>query len=794
MKKLLALVLALVMTMSLVTISNAAYSDAADIDYTEAVEVMSAIGVLEGSDGKFDPDGILTREQAAKIIAYMILGKTAADSLSTTSAPFADVAADRWSAGAIAYCATEGIIAGVGNGNFDPTGKLTGYAFGKMCLVALGYDAKQEGLVGTDWMISTAKLIINAGLDKKLGDVALVNQMSRQEAAQMAFNTEKATMVQYTNGTNITTSDGTKVTVNAVRSFVPQGANDYSTGLTTGDGTMQFCEQYCTKLKMSKDSATEDFSRPSTVWVYKNKTVGAYADAATLVYTKAYDKGTSADLKAVKADIKGWTTAIAAIDTAEEICDLTGNGRVVELFVEDNVIYDYVVIDYYLATVKKATATKLTFTCIAAVNAVESTDDNWDLVSSFKTGDKLVVAVDGTNDIIEAYAPTVVASGKYTKKTGSTYTVGGEGYKVSANGAFGGTLDTYYSLLLDKYGYIMAINDEEVAKNYAYVLDYSANVNKGNYDFALQLLKADGTKTWLDVTKLGSDVVADGEVTTGALAAAKGNFVAYDEDGVCTVYVEDTGTICWKDDVTAITKGNSALTGLAGKVASSETVFLVKQADKSYKAYTGIKNVPSMTVTGDKTLVNGAAVVMVVIDANTTTGAQDQIFIFKDENSAEFNVSGVGKVYTYKAIVNGEETTIDVANSVFAGTAVKGLYVDSGYTKNVVTSTTGAVTSSSAGEYYYVDVTTDGLADITLKNGVLTLDATADKVFVMADEYNAWYINNTGDNVETLALAKAGTFGGTNAYPAMVAGDYAIVVFDDDGYVTDLYFFDNVVA
>ena len=64
MKKLLALVLALVMSMSLVTISNAAYSDAADIDYKEAVDVMSAVGVLEGSDNKFEPKAELTREQA----------------------------------------------------------------------------------------------------------------------------------------------------------------------------------------------------------------------------------------------------------------------------------------------------------------------------------------------------------------------------------------------------------------------------------------------------------------------------------------------------------------------------------------------------------------------------------------------------------------------------------------------------------------------------------------------------------------------------------------------------------
>ena len=96
------MVLALVMSMSLVTISNAAYSDAADIDYKEAVDVMSAVGVLEGSDGKFDPKAELTREQAAKIIAYLDLGKDVAEALPAVKV-FNDVEASRWSAKFIAY-------------------------------------------------------------------------------------------------------------------------------------------------------------------------------------------------------------------------------------------------------------------------------------------------------------------------------------------------------------------------------------------------------------------------------------------------------------------------------------------------------------------------------------------------------------------------------------------------------------------------------------------------------------------------------------------------------------------
>ena len=97
MKKLLALVLALVMSMSLVTISNAAFKDADKIDYKEAVDVMNAVGVFIGDEkGNFNAKENLTREQAAKIIAYLELGSKAADAL-PGGATFTDVASTRWS-------------------------------------------------------------------------------------------------------------------------------------------------------------------------------------------------------------------------------------------------------------------------------------------------------------------------------------------------------------------------------------------------------------------------------------------------------------------------------------------------------------------------------------------------------------------------------------------------------------------------------------------------------------------------------------------------------------------------
>ena len=153
MKKFLSLVLALVMTMSLVTVSAGAkdFTDNSKINYKEAVDVMSAAKVIDGyTDGSFNPTNTLTRGAAAKIICNLILGPTTAEALVADAAPYSDVPTTNTFAGYIAYCAKEGIISGYADGTFKPAATLTGYAFMKMLLGALGYDATAEGYIGNN--------------------------------------------------------------------------------------------------------------------------------------------------------------------------------------------------------------------------------------------------------------------------------------------------------------------------------------------------------------------------------------------------------------------------------------------------------------------------------------------------------------------------------------------------------------------------------------------------------------------------------------------------------------------
>ena len=191
MKKLFALALAVIMVLSLVCVAGAAdFADAGKIDIMnkEAVTVLSEMGIIAGfEDGSFKPDDTLTRAQAAKIICYMLLGKDAAEALTAADGKFADVPASHWSNKYVTYCADKGIVAGTGANKFNPNGKLTGYAFGKMLLCgAAGFDAAKEGLTGADWDVNTRKLLKDNGL--LVGTEVASGELNRQNACHLALN------------------------------------------------------------------------------------------------------------------------------------------------------------------------------------------------------------------------------------------------------------------------------------------------------------------------------------------------------------------------------------------------------------------------------------------------------------------------------------------------------------------------------------------------------------------------------------------------------------------------------
>ena len=296
------------MTMSLVTISAGAkdFTDNDSITYDEAVAVVSEVGIVDGyADGKFNPTNTLTRQAAAKIICNLILGPTTASELHADTAPYKDVPANGEFAGYIAYCAKRGIISGYADGTFRPGGTLTGYAFMKMLLGALGYDATLEGYVGSNWSINVAKQALGIGLNKGLeGEFNGIKAVTREEACLYAFRTLQADLVEY--GQRLTTNiNGTEVTLSSGGAQTKKwGVNQSQQTRVNNireDDVIQFAEEYFRKLEKKPD--TDDFERPAYTWIYDKNEIGTYVDWEIMVeeYT---DEVTGRDLY----DLLGLTT------------------------------------------------------------------------------------------------------------------------------------------------------------------------------------------------------------------------------------------------------------------------------------------------------------------------------------------------------------------------------------------------------------------------------------------------------------------------------------------------------
>nr|MCR4577402.1 S-layer homology domain-containing protein [Clostridiales bacterium] len=155
------------------------------------VVAMTDNDILAGfPDGSFRPQGTLTREQAAKIVVYMLLGAEQAESLTCGEAPYTDVKATRWSAPYIAWCSDEAILHGYGNGVFGPEDTLTGMQFAKMLMCAFNESSKSR-YTGSKWAESVQEDGTRLGLFKGDAGMCSHGQLQRQQAALMAFNAEQ---------------------------------------------------------------------------------------------------------------------------------------------------------------------------------------------------------------------------------------------------------------------------------------------------------------------------------------------------------------------------------------------------------------------------------------------------------------------------------------------------------------------------------------------------------------------------------------------------------------------------
>ena len=333
MKKLLAMVLALVMTLSLAVSANAAFKDDKSIsdDYAESVAVLNGMGVFKGyEDGSFKPEGNITRAEVATII-YRIytadVAKNDKSGLYATYNKFSDMAGAGWAQGYIGYCANASLVKGYPDGTFKPSGKVTGYEVLAMILRAVGYDKNNE-FSGADWALHVAQTAQQLGvLDNVAKTTDLNAPASRELVAELLFQGIQKAQVTYT------------------------PAFGYVTDKVISTKTNSLGEK---NFKLASAAAADKWGRPATKWTYTTgDTATTFVEKPDLTYTKAVTECDVAHDAGLKVDtaytliVNGQTASTKyTVNLTDTKTTMGAQGRLFEVY-DDTIV----MIDTFLAKV-----------------------------------------------------------------------------------------------------------------------------------------------------------------------------------------------------------------------------------------------------------------------------------------------------------------------------------------------------------------------------------------------------------------------------------------------------------
>ena len=786
-KKTLCLVLCLAMMAGLCVFASADFEDQDKIENTEAVAVLTGLGVIQGDDkGNFNPEGTLTRAEAATIITKVL---DAAD-IKVTTDKFTDVTADFWGMPYIAYCVAEGVVAGYGDGTFGPNDKLTGYQWATMLLRALGYE-----IAGETWQIDVAKLV----KETKMADGITFDgtkDITRDDACQMAFNAIQYSTKGETKEYIVKDSSDNVIYqgTDAVTALLMQQANAGSTLKlgTTSEGSIGN-----ENFGLKKDTKTDAFGRTSVTYTNgkdsKDKDYVEYAAFAP-VALETY-KGSvkvsklAADLGYTKVSEEFSITKIVdgvKDTTATKVnkgTDSTITGTVIEVYKTGANAYELVVVNTYakkLASgdIKKAVKATATTDAKPAYIVVEGTPADYDKAGAFVTDAYKaddVILYTKANGEIQTVEKALAVTGTVAKYTTSTATIDGVTYTFAGSFALPtpttpatvfNTSYTYYVDALNNVYMYGAVGEAQITVDgFVYVLGYQIAKDGKDGDLftdaeettvavKAQVITTSGKTEVVDLkvvtegkgsaTKYYYNSTVDGSKTEITAAEKKlgsdytANWMAYTvEDGVYTLTTVDKGNAAVKTLSAEYKKGAKAVSFTDGTAyMTSATVYTyTNTADKVTKTVNGYKDIE---------IANGTKVLVVYTDANKNTAAK--LFGVKDTT----DVAGTTAHYAYAAksgatVADGTEWTfyIDGKEEVMA----VNLTNSDGYTltsltegkvydlrindKGIVTGAKDEVTLGAGSKVTAVEETY-----VVTESGAVDLNTKELKVYNITDDHN----------------------------------------------------------
>ena len=721
-KRALSLAMASIMVLGMMVVGAGAvsYDDFSDKDKIvndDAVSMLVELNVINGKDdGSFDPEGIVTRAEMAKMICVVLNGGKDPSLGNVSNYTYTDTVG-HWAAAYIEYCTTLGIVAGDGTGKFNPSNTVTGAEAAKMLLVALGFKSEIEGFTGANWAVNVNVRANQKGLFDELS-INPSEGLTRDNAAQMVWNALDAGVVSYdytliTDGSSITSSPTLidnesktlltdKFKVAKLEGVIVANENATSTGTAVE-------KEDVTVLLLTSDDADSKQDEGDTITL-KTATAANLLGKSVTMFAKDWKNGAyqtvlgnpvvssdnmiatiseSSDADDVKdalkdAGIKEVSKAVLVqnfiratdeddkeltISGMADVAKLTGNGIEVTVISNDNDNKaDFVIV------------TKMIAGKVSAYNAKGNDGDGYITVSALTDiakADQIAGAefadVKGSEDLAKDDIVLYYRVGDtfYAEKADSvnvtvTSTKGNDQIKDGSNTYKASALSSKYD---DDNNTVLTTAvepDDEVTlylDNFGYVVYTDAVTAADEYMFITgsDASVKDGFEslTIKGVLSDGTEVTASvNKLDSKKLSTAfDGKTEDQAQEMVNNKIVTYTKTgekynITVKDN-TKITQIEKNKASLGGATANSKTIFVIGDKNDNYKVYTGISNVPDVTSSSLYCYAkSGVAKFVVALDATTSDGDTNGIYILGKTASAKKD--GDDTIYVVEAYVNDE--------------------------------------------------------------------------------------------------------------------------------------------
>ena len=710
MKKLLAMVLALVMTLSL-AVSASAFKDDKDIsaDYAEAVAVLDGMGVFKGyEDGSFKPTGDITRAEVATIIYRIYTGDVAKSDKSgmyATYNKFSDMAGASWAAGYIGYCANAELVKGYPDGTFKPSGKITGYEVLAMILRAVGYDKNGE-FSGADWALNVAKYAEQLGILKNVAKTTnLGAPASRELVAELLFQAIQVPTVTYTAafGYQDVSLTADKKTDKYVKANSSLGYKNFK--LVSGGDSDNWGRPVTVWAKDANDNGEYDAKKDTTVYA----TVVATPDAAFHVATSQCDiceaLGEKKEAKIVEAYVNGVNDSAAAKALLETYkatatkAKLGAQGQQIEFYENKDGDYRMVVIDTYLAYVNEVVEKKVdskdhtTRDAYLALDVYKTDDgkattlyvkgndyaeEDWVLVNVNDAKDVSIIRTTNkaaqTSDLVEIVAKAESFEGVQSKiyYKADMHTIDGkdydDAYRFYLNDA-GKDGSVKYTWFLDQFGNVIGSSAIDNT-NYAVLKDIEWVSGKGAHAQGT-LVYMDGKEESVEIASI--DGLANMKGFSGNFDVNKDNATTEQGDTASDVAIVDGKKVAY---VSTSDKYNEGYEGMALFMVETNKDggvnlqgISTKTVDKETKLVdTYIEYAENVTIKAESTVMNvksGATTTKYALTSNTQ-------FIVRELNDKD---EYVYNTYTLKTLPDYAENSVEAYFTVSDNDYVTRVYI-----------------------------------------------------------------------------------------------------------------------